>query len=73
MEGDDKDTYFAQNHAPKIQVAIWVMGIVTLIFGGLRLYVRSVLRKVFGWDDYMIIIALVSGKRRLNDYLRKLG
>lgn len=36
------------------------MGVVPLLFVGLRLYVRIVLKSAFGWDDFIIIIALVS-------------
>lgn len=39
---------------------MWVMAIVPLAFVLMRLYVRVLLRRVFGWDDLIIIIAIVS-------------
>lgn len=39
---------------------MWTMAIVPLVFVSMRLYVRVCLKRVFGWDDFIIIIAIVS-------------
>jgi hypothetical protein len=52
--------YLDDSRAPTIQGVMWTMAIVPLVFVLMRLYVRVALRRVFGWDDFIIIIALVS-------------
>jgi hypothetical protein len=52
--------YLDESRAPTIQGVMWTMAIVPLVFVLMRLYVRVALRRVFGWDDFIIIIALVS-------------
>lgn len=57
MESED---YLQASRAPLLQGVMWTMAIVPLVFVLMRLYVRAVLKRVFGWDDFIIIIATVS-------------
>lgn len=59
MKASDQ-AYMSESQVPTIQGIVWTMGVVPLLFVGLRLYVRIVLKSAFGWDDFIIIIALVS-------------
>jgi hypothetical protein len=52
--------YLHESRAPTVQGVMWTMAIVPLVFVLMRLYVRVAVRRVFGWDDFIIIIALVS-------------
>ncbi|KAJ5113485.1 hypothetical protein N7456_002019 [Penicillium angulare] len=46
-----------ETRAPILQGVMWVMAIVPLVFVSMRIYVRVCLRRVFGWDDFIIIVA----------------
>lgn len=52
--------YMNESRAPLVQGVMWTMSIVPLFFVCVRLYVRVYLKRVFGWDDFIIIIAIVS-------------
>ena len=52
--------YMEQSRAPLVQGVMWTMSIVPLFFVCGRLYVRVFLKRVFGWDDFIIIVAIVS-------------
>lgn len=60
MEANLPPSYLDESRAPTVQGVMWTMAIVPLVFVLMRLYVRVVLRRVFGWDDFIIIIAVVS-------------
>lgn len=49
-----------ESRAPTVQGVMWTMAIFPLVIVLMRLYVRVTLRRVFGWDDFIIIIATVS-------------
>lgn len=49
-----------ETRAPVLRAVMWVMSIVPLLVVLMRLYVRVFLKRVFGWDDFIIIIATVS-------------
>lgn len=38
----------------------WLTMSIALLFVSLRFYIRGILRKNIGWDDYMILLAIVS-------------
>ncbi|KAJ5907896.1 hypothetical protein N7495_000578 [Penicillium taxi] len=46
-----------ESRAQTVKAAMWVMTAVSIIFVSLRLYVRLFLRHLFGWDDFIIIVA----------------
>ncbi|KAJ5813976.1 uncharacterized protein N7503_000726 [Penicillium pulvis] len=50
--------YMEQSRAPLVQGVMWTMSIVPLFFVCGRLYVRVCLKRVFGWDDFIIIVAI---------------
>lgn len=52
--------YMEQSRGPLVQGVMWTMSIVPLFFVCGRLYVRVCLKRVFGWDDFIIIVAIVS-------------
>jgi len=60
MESSLPQSYEDESRAPTVQGVMWTMAIVPLVFVSLRLYVRVALRRVFGWDDLIIVIAIVS-------------
>ncbi|KAJ5712796.1 hypothetical protein N7493_009264 [Penicillium malachiteum] len=57
MGSNQQASYMEETRAPVVQGVMWVMAIVPLIFVGMRLYVRIFLKHIFGWDDFIIIIA----------------
>ncbi|KAJ5191095.1 uncharacterized protein N7498_010080 [Penicillium cinerascens] len=58
MEANLPPSYLDESRAPTLQGVMWTMAIVPLVFVLMRLYVRVVLRRVFGWDDFIIIVAV---------------
>lgn len=60
MEPNVPESYLLESRAPILQGVMWTVAIVPLMFVAMRLYVRIYLRRVFGWDDFIIIIAIVS-------------
>lgn len=56
----ESEAYIQASRAPLLQGVMWTMAIVPLVFVLMRLYVRVVMKRVFGWDDYIIIVATVS-------------
>lgn len=48
------------NRGPDILIVKWLTVSVALLLVSLRFYVRGVLRKKLGWDDYTILLAVVS-------------
>ncbi|KAJ5718176.1 hypothetical protein N7488_003822 [Penicillium malachiteum] len=57
MGSSQQASYVEETRTPVVQGMMWVMAMVPLIFVGMRLYVRIFLKHVFGWDDFIIIIA----------------
>jgi len=60
MESNSPTSYLAESRSSTVQGVMWTMALVPLAFVGMRLYVRVLLKRVFGWDDFIIIIAIVS-------------
>lgn len=60
MTSAQQASYMQETRAPVLRAVMWVMSIVPLIVVLMRLYVRVFLKRVFGWDDFIIIIATVS-------------
>ena len=60
MESNPSASYLAESRSSTVQGVMWTMGLVPLVFVGMRLYVRVLLKRVFGWDDFIIIITIVS-------------
>ncbi|KAJ5763941.1 hypothetical protein N7533_002622 [Penicillium manginii] len=58
MASDVSASYLAESRSSTVQGVMWVMAIVPLVFVCMRLYVRVFLKRVFGWDDFIIIIAV---------------
>lgn len=56
----ESEAYLQESRAPLLQGVMLTMAIVPLIFVLMRLYVRVILKRVFGWDDFIIIVATVS-------------
>ena len=52
--------YLAEDESGKLITVMWVATILPFIFVSLRLYVRTVIKKSFGWDDGIACVALVS-------------
>ncbi|KAJ5635330.1 uncharacterized protein N7484_008643 [Penicillium longicatenatum] len=50
--------YMEESRGPLVQGVMWTMAIVPLFFVCIRLYVRVFLKRVFGWDDFIIFIAI---------------
>lgn len=57
---DGKLPYPNQNKGPRLLVAIWVLGSISVLVVLLRIYTK--LRKTYRlyWDDVLMVIALVS-------------
>ncbi|KAJ5875695.1 uncharacterized protein N7473_013042 [Penicillium subrubescens] len=53
----ESEAYRQASRAPLLQGVMWTMAIVPLVFVLMRLYVRVVMKRVFGWDDFIIIVA----------------
>ncbi|KAJ5324197.1 hypothetical protein N7476_002797 [Penicillium atrosanguineum] len=51
-------SYLDESRAPLVQGVMWTMAVVALVIVMMRLYVRVAMRHVFGWDDFIIIIAI---------------
>jgi hypothetical protein len=51
--------YAAQDHRATVKGVMWLVSIVPTMIVVVRIYVRVVLRKTFGWDDGVIIAATV--------------
>ena len=51
----------SENNAPTIIALAGVSAVVTTSFVALRFYVRGRLIKVLGWEDWIILVALVCG------------
>ena len=51
-----------ENKGPAFLIVVLLFTILALILVLLRLYVRIVFRPAFGWDDAMIILAIVGLK-----------
>ena len=47
------------NRGPDILIVKWLTVSIALLLVSLRFYVRGVLRKKLGWDDYTILLAVV--------------
>ena len=41
-------------------IVSWLTMSVAVLFVSLRFYIRGILRKSLGWDDYAILLAIVS-------------
>ncbi|KAJ5673993.1 hypothetical protein N7462_009432 [Penicillium macrosclerotiorum] len=57
MVSSDSESYLQESRAPLVKGVMWLMAIVPSISVLMRLYVRCFLKRVFGWDDFIIIIA----------------
>ncbi|KAJ5320399.1 hypothetical protein N7508_000682 [Penicillium antarcticum] len=58
MVSTGKADFLSETRAPTVKGVMWVMSLVPLVFVGMRLYVRIYLRRVFGWDDGIAIVAI---------------
>ncbi|KAJ5665692.1 uncharacterized protein N7477_008140 [Penicillium maclennaniae] len=58
MGTEISQSYLDESRAPSVQGVMWTMAIVPLVIVLMRLYVRVAIRRVFGWDDFIIIIAI---------------
>jgi hypothetical protein len=61
--------YMAETRGPIISGVIWLAVGLPLVVVSLRLYTRAIMRKVFGIDDYLICVAMVSTKHDQDDML----
>jgi hypothetical protein len=61
--------YMAETRGPIISGVTWLAVVLPLVVVSLRLYTRAVLRKVFGVDDYLICVAMVSTVHAQDDVL----
>lgn len=59
MHSTENAGFLSETRAPTVKGVMWIMSIVPLIFVGMRLYVRIYIRRVFGWDDGIAIVAIV--------------
>ncbi|KAF3401588.1 hypothetical protein F1880_010034 [Penicillium rolfsii] len=53
----ESEAYIHASRAPLLQGVMWTMAIVPAVFVLMRLYVRVMMKRVFGWDDFIIIVA----------------
>lgn len=51
--------YLAETRGPMIRTVTWLSVIFPILFVGLRVYTRLFVRKVFGLDDWVILLSLV--------------
>ncbi|KAF5563379.1 integral membrane protein PTH11 [Fusarium phyllophilum] len=51
--------YLAETRGPMIRTVTWLSVIFPILFVGLRVYTRLFVRKVFGLDDWVIVISLI--------------
>ncbi|KAL4865996.1 hypothetical protein BDV12DRAFT_173690 [Aspergillus spectabilis] len=50
--------FLAESQVPTVKAVMWLMSGVPLVFVILRLYVRLHLKRVFGWDDLIVVVAV---------------
>ncbi|KAL3470531.1 hypothetical protein BJX99DRAFT_251135 [Aspergillus californicus] len=50
--------FLAQSQGPTVKAVMWLMTGFSVFFLGLRLYVRLQLKRVFGWDDLIAVVAV---------------
>lgn len=48
------------SRASDLVIVTWVTFSLASLLVSLRIYIRGVLRKILGWDDYLILLAIVS-------------
>ena len=48
------------NRGSDLNIISWLTVSIALLFVSLRFYIRGILRKNLGWDDYLILLAIVS-------------
>lgn len=51
--------YAAEDQRATVKGVMWVVSIVPTMIVALRIYVRVTMKKTFGWDDGVILIATV--------------
>jgi len=51
--------YLAETRGPMIRTVTWLSVIFPILFVALRVYTRLFVRKVFGLDDWVIVLSLV--------------
>lgn len=49
----------AVNRGPGLVVAAWIMGVAGCSLLAMRMYVRAVIVKKIGWDDWNMVVAVV--------------
>ncbi|CEN59581.1 hypothetical protein ASPCAL02026 [Aspergillus calidoustus] len=49
--------FLAESQGPTVKAVMWLMSGLAASFVMLRLYVRLHLKRVFGWDDLMAVVA----------------
>ncbi|KAL4881372.1 hypothetical protein BJY04DRAFT_227804 [Aspergillus karnatakaensis] len=52
--------FLAESQVATVKAVMWLMSGVPAIFVALRLYVRLHLKRVFGWDDLIVVLAVGS-------------
>ena len=48
------------NRGSELLIVIWLTLSIALLLVSLRFWIRGILRKNLGWDDYLILLASVS-------------
>ena len=48
------------NRGSELLIVIWLSLSIALLLVSLRFWIRGILRKNLGWDDYLILLASVS-------------
>jgi hypothetical protein len=51
--------FLAESQGPTVKAVMWLMSGLAAVFVMLRLYVRLHLKRVFGWDDLIAVVAVV--------------
>ena len=51
------------NRGSNLVIISWLTVSIALLLVSLRFYIRGILRKTLGWDDYLILLAIVSHHR----------
>ncbi|EGU74157.1 hypothetical protein FOXB_15319, partial [Fusarium oxysporum f. sp. conglutinans Fo5176] len=51
--------YLAETRGPMIRTVTWLSVIIPILFVALRVYTRLFVRKVFGLDDWVIVLSLI--------------
>ncbi|KAI9931517.1 hypothetical protein ASPWEDRAFT_25609 [Aspergillus wentii DTO 134E9] len=49
--------YLAQSQQTTLKAVMWIVSLIPLVVVCLRLYVRVFMKRVFGWDDFIVVIA----------------